>query len=122
LKSLAQALSALSLYPEGHNIRERALDSAFENLTDLLSEDAGPEYSFLADEVIYGNSPLREMRKWEWSSRLAQAGIQRLEFDRSTTREDLEVFLDDALALLGGVGLNTAESRQLRSRGSVGVR
>ena len=126
LKSLAQALSALSLYPEGHNIRERALDSAFENLTDLLSEDAGPEYSFLADEVIYGNSPLREMRKWEWSSRLAQAGIQRLEFDRSTTREDLEVFLDDALALLGGVGLNTAEARQLRPSGirwgEIGIR
>ena len=126
LKSFTQALSALSLYPEGHNIRERALDSAYEKLTDLLSEDATPQYSFLADEVIYGNFPLKEMRNWEWSSRLAQQGIQRLEFDRSTTREDLEVFLDDALALLGGVGVNTAEARQLRPSGirwgEIGIR
>jgi len=126
LKSFAQAISALSLYPEGHSIRERALDATFEKLTDLLSEDPAPQFTFLADEVVYGKSPLREMRNWEWSSRLSRIGIQRLELDHTTTREDLELFVSDALGLLAGVGINTAEARQMRPSGirwgEIGIR
>jgi putative nucleotidyltransferase with HDIG domain len=126
LNAFAQAIAALALYPEGHTSRERALDHVYQELTDLLAEDPSPRYSFLADEVVYGKSPLREMRGWEWSKRLSGVGIQRLEFDRTTTREDIEVFLDDIQALIGGVGLNTAEARQLRPSGirwgEIGIR
>jgi putative nucleotidyltransferase with HDIG domain len=126
LNAFAQAIAALALYPEGHSSRERALDHVYQKLTDLLAEDATPRYSFLADEVVYGKSPLREMRGWEWSRRLSRVGIQRLEFDRTTTRDDIEAFLEDTQALIGGVGLNTAEARQLRPSGirwgEIGIR
>jgi hypothetical protein len=100
LNALAQALSSFGLYPTGHRSRERALDLAFERLHDLLSEDERPEFSFLDDEVVYRTMPLREMRAWEWSQRLADAGIQRLQFDRTATREELEDFLGETLARL----------------------
>jgi putative nucleotidyltransferase with HDIG domain len=126
LKSFAQAISALSLYPEGHSVRERALDATYEKLTELLSEDPAPQFTFLADEVIYGKSPLREMRNWEWSSRLSRIGMQRLELDRTTTRDDVELFLSDAIGLLSGSGINTAEVRQTRPSGirwgEIGIR
>ena len=42
LYALAQALSTLALYPEGHASRLRALDGLFERLQDLLAEDPNP--------------------------------------------------------------------------------
>ena len=126
LHALAQALSALSLYPDGHASRERALDAAYEKLIDLLSKDAFPSYSFIGEEVVYGAIPLREMRGWEWSVRLSEIGLQRLEFDNTATRDDLEYLLDDTLARLT-VGIpDTSEARQMRESGirwgEIGVR
>ena len=43
-------------------------------LRDLQAHDAQPEFSFLGDEVVYGQHPLREMRDWEWAARLAARG------------------------------------------------
>lgn len=117
LNALAQALSSLGLYPAGHRSRERALDLAFERLLDLLNEDERPEFSFLGDEVVYRTMPLREMRAWEWSHRLADAGIQRLQFDRTATREELEDFLGESLARLTLQFIDTAEARQMRPSG-----
>jgi putative nucleotidyltransferase with HDIG domain len=86
LHGLAQALSTLALYPEGHRSREKALDGLSGNVQDLLAEDARP-FSFLgSDEVICNDLPLREMRGWDWSRRLAEIGIQRLQFDRTVQR------------------------------------
>jgi putative nucleotidyltransferase with HDIG domain len=117
LTTFAQALSALTLYPDGHTTRERALDVAFEKLRDLLAEDAQPVYSFLGDEIVYGHSPLREMRGWEWAPRLSNIGIQRLQFDETVTREELEGFLDDVLARLTLRAIDTSEARQMRPSG-----
>ena len=117
LNALAQALSSLALYPPGHRSREGALDLAFERLLDLLSEDERPEFSFLGDEVVYRTMPLREMRAWEWSQRLANAGMQRLQFDRTATREELEDFLGEALARLTLQFIDTSEARQMRPSG-----
>lgn len=117
LNALAQALSSLGLYPPGHRSRERALDLAFERLLDLLSENERPEFSFLGDEVVYGTIPLREMRAWEWSQRLADAGIQRLQFDGTATREELEDFLGETLARLTLQFIDSAEARQMRPSG-----
>lgn len=126
LNALAQALSALSLYPEGHASRERALDSTYEKLDDLISKDRHPSFSFLADEVVYRNTPLKDMRSWEWSERLANIGIQRLEFDETVTRDELEALMDEILLRLGPQGIDTAQVRQTRSTGikwgEIGIR
>ena len=126
LTSFAQALSALSLYPEGHTSRERAVDSVYQRLLDLLETEPRPQFSFLGDEVVYGNVPLRDFRQWEWSRRLSDLGIQRLQFDNTATRDELEGFLDEVLARLTLKAIDTTEARQMRPSGirfgAVGIR
>ena len=117
LSATAQALSALSLYPEGHTTRERALDAVFERLQELLVDEPNPQFSFLGDEVVYGDRPLREMRDWDWSRRLADAGVQRVQFDRTATREELEDFLDQTLARLTLRAIDSSEARTTRTTG-----
>ncbi len=127
LASLAQALSALALYPAGHASRNRAVDAVYRRLTDLLADDPQPVFSFLGDEVVYGTSVLRNLKNWDWSRRLAEAGIQRMQFDASTDREELEIFLDQALARLAPPAASSAEARPVGRRstirfGAVGIR
>lgn len=126
LTAFAQALSALTLYPEGHTTRERALDAVFERLRDLLAEDPNPVYSFLGDEIVYGHIPLRELRGWEWAPRLSNIGIQRLQFEPNVTRDEIEAFLDDVLARLTLRAIDTSEARQMRPSaihyGAVGIK
>jgi putative nucleotidyltransferase with HDIG domain len=117
LGAFAQALSALTLYPAGHGTRERALDAVHERLRRLLEEDAQPVFSFLGDEVIYGQVPVRELRGWEWAPRLAAIGVQRLQFDAIATREEIEEFLDQVLARLTLRAIDTSEARQMRPSG-----
>ena len=116
----------MSLYADGHPARARGIDAAYQELRDLQAKHAHPLFTFLGDEVIFGRLPLREMRDWGWSNRLASAGIQRLEFADHVTREDFEVFLEDVLARLTLEGIDTAEARPLRPTaikyGVVGVR
>ena len=126
LGAFAQALAGMSLYSEGHPARARAVDTAYQELLDLQAKHPHPLFTFLGDEVIFGRLPLREMREWGWSNRLAEAGIQRLEFADHVTRDDFEVFLEDVLARLTLEGIDTADARQQRPTairfGSVGVR
>jgi putative nucleotidyltransferase with HDIG domain len=118
LHGLAQALSTLALYPEGHRSREQALDAVFTHLQDLLANDPRPTFSFLgSDEVIYNDRPLRELRAWDWSRRLAEVGIQRLQFDRTVQRYEVEEFLDMVLARLMVSQIDTSEARQTRPTG-----
>ncbi len=90
----------MTLYADGHPARARAIDTAFEHLRSLQSTDSRPQFSFLGYDVVYGNIALRELKEWDWGARLANAGIQRLEFDYDVTRDDFEVFLDECLARL----------------------
>lgn len=126
LNSLAQALSALSLYPDGHSHRERALDRIFESLVDLLSDDPNPTFSFLGEELIYNDRPLRELRDWGWSKKLSDVGVQRLLLNCETTREELEGFLEEVLARVTLQSIDTAEARQMRRSsiryGAIGIR
>lgn len=127
LGSLAQALAGMSLYAEGHPARDRGIDTAFEQLGGLQQDTATPLFTFLGDEVVYGKTPIRELKAWDWSMRLAQAGIQRLEFQPGVTREEFETFLDDVLARLTLATIDTSEARQQGKRssikfGSVGIR
>jgi putative nucleotidyltransferase with HDIG domain len=114
LSTFAQTLSALSLYPEGHRLRQRAVDTLYDKLRELLAETPGLNFSFLGDEVLYGTTPIRELRGWQWAGRLADIGVQRLQFESSVTREELEDFLDELLARLTLKAIDTAEARQMR--------
>ena len=125
LNGFAQAIAAMALYRDGHPQRERAIDAAYRDLHDLQTEDPRPLFTFLGDEVIYGKLPIRELRAWDWSKRLAAAGIQRLEFTDDVTREDFEAFLDDVVVRLTVASVDTSEARQRRTSikfGAVGIR
>jgi len=47
LTSMGQALSTMSLYSTGHPARERAIDSSFEQLLNLVATDANAQFSFI---------------------------------------------------------------------------
>jgi HD-GYP domain-containing protein (c-di-GMP phosphodiesterase class II) len=114
LTAFGQALSAAGLYREGHPARERALDQAWTQLEALQQLDPAPHFSFLEDEVLYRQQALRDFKAWDMARRLARAGVQRMEFDREVSREDLSQFLRELQQKLAGAEPDTAELRQLR--------
>jgi putative nucleotidyltransferase with HDIG domain len=126
LHALAQGLSTMALYRDGHPARERALDVAYEQLQRLRETDPLPVFSFLGGEVIYRNEGLRELKDWEWGSRLAAAGIQRLEVTAQVDRAEFEDFLEEVLARLTLAVIDTATQRPGRVTGirfgTIGVR
>lgn len=126
LHALAQAMSAMALYPDGHVSRDRALDHTYQKLLDLISSDKEPDFSFVGDDVIYGNTPLRELRGWEWGRKLAAVGVQRLEMDEGATRDELEQTIEELLQLLTSTMRSTSEARQTQRRsiryGEIGLK
>jgi putative nucleotidyltransferase with HDIG domain len=116
----------MALYRDGHPARERAVDSAYEALLRLREDGSPPSFTFLGSDVVCGTLPVRELKGWDWGVRLAQAGIQRLEFQNDVTREDFEGFLDDVLMRLTLSAVGTADARQMRNSGirfgAVGLR
>jgi putative nucleotidyltransferase with HDIG domain len=128
LHVFAQALSTMTLYPDGHPARSRVIDAAYEQLVSLQRSEPHLEFSFLGHEVIYGRVALREMKDWDWSERLANAGVQRLEFPAVVSRGEYEEFLDEILARLTLSSIDTTEMRPSAGRrtairfGAIGVR
>jgi len=126
LTAFAQALAAMTLYRTGHPARERAVDAAYQELHDLQADTPRPLFTFLGDEVVYGRLPLRDLKEWDWGRRLAQAGIQRLEFEDQVSRDDFEGFLDEVLARITLSVIDTSDARQMRRSsirfGAVGLR
>ena len=116
LNYFAQALAVMTLYPDGHPSRERAIDAAFQAL-EGLSDDGQPSFTFLENEVVYGRERLRDFREWDWGSRLVAAGIQRLEFERRVSRDEFDSFLQEILARLTLSAIDTSENRQMRPIG-----
>jgi putative nucleotidyltransferase with HDIG domain len=111
LTSFAQSVATMALYGPSHPARKRAVDASYRILRDLQAHEAKPEFSFLGDEVVYGQHALREMRDWEWAARLAAAGVQRLEFAADVSRDDFEVFLESVVARLTLSAIDSAEAR-----------
>ena len=116
LYSLAQALSVMALYPSGHPSRERAVDQAYQHADALASGERRP-FTFLEDDVVYGRDRLRELKGWDYASKLVGAGIQRLEFERPVTRDEFDEFLEEVFAQLNPSPADTSERRQMRSLG-----
>jgi putative nucleotidyltransferase with HDIG domain len=128
LHIFAQALSTMTLYPDGHPARARVVDAAYEQLVALQRDEPNLEFSFLGHEVIYGRVALREMKDWDWSARLSNAGVQRLEFPAVVSRDEYEEFLDEILARLTLSSIDTTQMRPTPGRrtairfGAIGVR
>ncbi len=117
LNSFAHALAIMTLYPEGHPSREKAIDAAYQLLDELPTKDRAPSFTFLDEEVVFGRDQLRELKEWDWGRRLVEAGIQRLEFERRLSRDEFESFLQEILARLMLSAIDTTERRQMRPLG-----
>jgi putative nucleotidyltransferase with HDIG domain len=107
----------MALYNDGHPARERAVDRSFRCLQDLQQHDPHPRFSFLGEETIYQETALRELGDWEWGTRLAQAGVQRIELDTNVTREQYEEFLEEMMARITLAFIDTSEARPNRPTG-----
>ncbi|HYU52125.1 MAG TPA: HD domain-containing phosphohydrolase, partial [Gemmatimonadaceae bacterium] len=117
LVSFGQAVSTMALYNDGHPARERAVDRSYQCLRDLQQHDTHPRFSFLGEETIYQDSALRELGDWEWGTRLAQAGVQRIELETGVTREQYEEFLEEMMARITLSFIDSAEARPNRPTG-----
>jgi putative nucleotidyltransferase with HDIG domain len=117
LVSFGQAVSTMALYNDGHPARERAVDRSYRCLQDLQQHDPNPRFSFLGEETIYHETALRELGDWEWGTRLAQAGVQRIELDTNVTRDQYEEFLEEMMARITLAFIDTSESRPSRPTG-----
>src|SRR3977135_2366023 len=117
LVSFGQAVSTMALYKDGHPARERAVDRSYQCLRDLQQYDPHPRFSFLGEETIYQETALRELGDWEWGTRLAQPGVQRMELDADVTREGYEEFLEEMMARITLSFIDSAEARPRRSSG-----
>lgn len=107
----------MALYNDGHPARERAVDRSYRLLQDLQQHDPHPRFSFLGEETIYQDTSLRELGDWEWGTRLAQAGVQRIELDSNVTREQYEEFLEEMMARITLAFIDTSEARPNRPTG-----
>lgn len=117
LTSLAQSLSTMMLYPREHPTWSRAVDASYASLGELQQENKRPLFTFLGRDVIYGEKALHELRDWPWAEKLAQVGVQRLEFEPEVTREEFEEFIADLLNRLVQSGAGAAVIPATRSPG-----
>ena len=132
LHSMAQAISTMALYRDGHPARERTVDQSFDLLQRLRQADPTPVFSFLGGEVIYEGRGLQELKDWDWAGRLADAGVERLEMSMGVMREEYEEFLEMVLSRVAIASIDTSrpvdtslarpEKRSSIRFGSIGVR
>lgn len=127
LNAFAQSLATMGLYTDGHPARERGIDHSFEQLKRLQETNPSPQFSFLGLDVIYGQVALRELKDWDWGLRLANAGVQRLEFPKDVTRDEYELFLEQVLGMISLVAAADSATRSPERRstikfGAIGVR
>jgi putative nucleotidyltransferase with HDIG domain len=117
LTGLTQALSASVLYGDAHPASRRAADSAFRQLKDLQSaEGIHLDFSLLDGEVVFRDRVVHELRTWDWTTRFAEAGIQRIEVTGAADAEEFEDFLDQLGGRLAGRPFDSASVRHDGSR------
>jgi HD-GYP domain-containing protein (c-di-GMP phosphodiesterase class II) len=104
LTALSHALSTLALYGDGHPAVRRAMEGAYRHLTDLQAGRGALIFTFLPEEVLFGRDLCPELEHWEWSARLAQGGVERLEIDGPVSAPQFERFLGHLAAVLGLAG------------------
>jgi putative nucleotidyltransferase with HDIG domain len=117
LGSFGRALAAAALYSDDHPTLGRAVDGAWQDLSDLVARAPNAAFTLLGETVFFAEMPLRERRSWEWAERLSAAGIQRMEFDAEVTREGFEAFVFDVVSRLASSNADTAANRQMARTG-----
>ncbi len=93
LTSLAQAVSTMTLYQRTHPAVQRAVGIAYDHLCQLQAVEPRAVITLLGDEVVFNNRPVSGMRTWEWGPRLAEVGVQRLEFSGQVNRDEFDRLL-----------------------------
>ena len=111
LQALSQALSTLGLYGGGHPATVRTTEAAYERLLELQTWEPEVQFTFLSGEVLYGGEVQPALAGWEWSERLAAAGVERVEFLDRMEFADFEWLLAH-LAVRVGVSPEIADPRQ----------
>jgi putative nucleotidyltransferase with HDIG domain len=101
LTAFSQAISTLGLYGDDHPATVRACDTAYRHLTDLQPPSGQLEFTFLPGEVLFGHDLLPELEGWEWSTRFAQGGIERIEVSGPVAPDHFERFLGQAASAVG---------------------
>jgi putative nucleotidyltransferase with HDIG domain len=118
LVALGRLIEASSTDDGLTEARGQAISDLMAALTNLLREHTFPSFAFRQGEVEYEGELLSELRNWEWSLRLQQGGIERLDITPGTTREDLEGCVEEVVARLylreGG-----ASARELHGQSGV---
>lgn len=125
LLAFTRAIATLALYDERHPTTIAAVEKSFERLQLALSESGQLKFSFLMNEVVCGQRAMRELSDWEWSSRLARAGVQRLEIDSGVTDDEYLGALIEIETKLSGGNQPTTLARPMRTShiryGAVGL-
>jgi putative nucleotidyltransferase with HDIG domain len=119
LTALSTALSSLALYNEGHPAARRGMDVAYRHLADLQTARGALVFTFLPEEVLFGRELVPELERWEWSSRFAKNGVERLEIDGAVSPPQFERFVAHLAAVLGLAGDARAD---LWQNGPEGIR
>jgi putative nucleotidyltransferase with HDIG domain len=101
LIAMSQALSTMGLYGDDHPATARALDNALDRLRELQEPTPQLHFTFLAGEVLVGSEMVHELEGWEWSARLVNAGIERIEFTQTVEPEQFARFLSHLTIRLG---------------------
>jgi putative nucleotidyltransferase with HDIG domain len=116
-------MSAHNLYAPGHPSRDRAIDAAHQALGGLTEIDRDATFSFLDGEVVFGPRVLRELKGWEWATRLISIGMERVEFTAPVGREALAEFIDTVHSRLARIHEDgPATSRRDSQSGAVADR
>lgn len=90
LLSLAQALSARTLYGGDHPSLAGSQARAYDKLLVALAAWPALRLTLLDGDLVVGRQVVFEMRQWELGERLSHAGVQRIEF--TSDRLDDAVF------------------------------
>jgi putative nucleotidyltransferase with HDIG domain len=102
LASMGRSLSAAALYHAGHPTLQRAVDDAWADLQQLTASGRPATFTFLGETILVGDLPIDDRRRFEWSERLAEAGVQRVQFGATLTRAEFEEFIREMSVRLGG--------------------
>ena len=112
LMALGQAFASMSLYAPGHPSRTQAIQAAWNALESLLAERP-LKLSFIGGEVVWEGRVLRELKEWEWATRFAALGVERLEFIPPLRQSDLESLIDLLHSRLRPTGSSPNQSSTL---------
>jgi len=92
MRRLGAALRGAQLYAPSHPLVQRAFDGLNESLTQLLSDLPSIAIGIIGNEIIVGDIPLPKAAEsmGEMIRRLKSLGIERIQFDRGVTPEELQ--------------------------------